>query len=230
MLPPFDLLTSSWVGSLVGLRHALEPDHVAAVSTLLDRERNPFRAALLGAWWGLGHTLALVAAGIALMVLRVEMPERLAVGFELVVAVMLIGLGLRSMNDALRRGRQGPVHVHRHRGVEHQHRAAAAHVHVGRWTLALKPLLIGAVHGLAGSGALMALVFTSLPSDEARLVYVVLFGLGSTLSMAALSGLLGLPLARIGSHALLGRAVSIAVGAVSTAIGMAWGMAAWGRL
>ncbi len=230
MIPPFDLLAASWVGSLVGLRHALEPDHVAAVSTLIDRERNPYRAALLGAWWGIGHTLALVAAGIALVLLRVEMPGQLAVAFELVVAVMLTGLGLRSISEALRRGGQGPLHLHRHRTVEHQHPAGAAHVHVGRWTFALKPLLIGAVHGLAGSGALMALVFTSLPSDEARIAYVVLFGLGSTLSMAALSGLLGLPLARIGSNALVGRAVSIAVGAVSTTIGIAWGVAAWGRL
>lgn len=228
-MPFFDLLASSWLGSLVGIRHALEPDHVAAVTTLLDRERSVWRAALLGAWWGLGHTVALVAAGLVLIVLRVEMPPRLAVGFELTVAVMLIALGVRSIREALRRGHEGPPIVHRHGSLVHQHSSPVAHVHVGGWTIARRPLLVGALHGLAGSGALMALVFSTLPSGAARVAYVVLFGLGSTLSMAALSGVLGWPLARLGNHALVGKTFSAAVGAVSTAIGVAWGVAAWGR-
>ncbi len=228
-MPPFDLLASSWLGSLVGLRHALEPDHVAAVTTLLDRERNAWRAACLGAWWGLGHTLALVASGIVLLTLRIEMPPQLAVAFELAVAIMLIALGIRSIRQAVRRGGHGPALLHRHGTLEHRHAVDVAHVHVGRWTLARRPLLVGAVHGLAGSGALMALVFATLPTDAARVAYVLLFGLGSTLSMAALSGALGWPLARIGQHAAIGRTVSVAVGLASTAIGVAWGIAAWGR-
>jgi hypothetical protein len=229
-MPPFDLLASSWLGSLVGIRHALEPDHVAAVTTLLDRERSPWRAILLGAWWGVGHTLTLVAAGLVLVMLRIEMPPRLAVGFELVVALMLIALGLRSIREALRHGSEGPDVTHRHGSVVHHHSSAAAHVHLGGWTLARRPLIIGAVHGLAGSGTLMALVFATLPSARARIAYVLLFGLGSTVSMAALSGALGWPLAKLGQHAPMAKTMSIAVGAVSTAIGIAWGFAAWGRL
>jgi hypothetical protein len=228
-MSPFDLLAGSWLGTLLGLRHALEPDHVAAVTTLIDRSRSGCRAAWLGALWGLGHTLALVAVGVVLLLLRMEMPGRLAASFELLVALMLIGLGVRSIRQALRGGNQGPTRRHRHGPVEHSHQTAAAHLHVGGWTLARRPLVVGAVHGLAGSGALTALVFTTLPSDAARLAYVALFGLGSTLSMAVLSGLLGWPLSRLGNHAMVGRGVTMAVGAVSTVIGLAWGAAAWGR-
>ena len=100
---------------------------------------------------------------------------------------------------------------------------APAHIHIGAWTLARRPLIVGAVHGLAGSGALTALVLTTLPSTAARLTYMVVFGLGSTLGMAALSGLLGWPLARAGRNRGLARALSLAVGCVSTVLGLVWG-------
>jgi len=218
-----ELVTSSGLGSLLGMRHALEPDHLAAVSTLVTTERTGYKAALLGICWGLGHTLSLVAVGTALVILRAEMPAWASDGFELCVALMLIGLGLRAIYLAARQGPAGPVHAHDHGGRVHVHRGAPAHIHIGDWTLARRPLLIGAVHGLAGSGALTALVLTTLPSTTARLIYMALFGLGSTLGMAALSGLLGWPLARVGRHRTLARAVSLVVGFVSTLLGLAWG-------
>jgi hypothetical protein len=85
-------------------------------------------------------------------------------------------------------------------------------------------LVVGAVHGLAGSGALTALVLTTLPTTAAQLMYVLLFGVGSTLSMAALSGLLGWPLARLGTHHRVARGISVAVGCVSIGIGVWWGL------
>jgi hypothetical protein len=99
-------------------------------------------------------------------------------------------------------------------------------LHVGAWTLARRPLLIGALHGLAGSGALTALVLSTLPSTSARLTYMALFGLGSTIGMAALSGLLGWPLARLSTHHAFSRAVSLVVGCISTGIGVAWALKA----
>lgn len=222
-MPVLDLITSSSLGSLLGMRHALEPDHLAAVSTLVTEERSTYKAALLGACWGLGHTLALVAAGAVLVVLRAEMPARMADVFELFVAVMLIGLGTRAMYHAARQGQSGPVHAHRHGGIVHAHHTGAPHVHIGTWTLAVRPLIIGAVHGLAGSGALTALVLATLPTTAAQLAYMGLFGLGSTLGMAALSGALGWPLARLGAHKNLARAVSLIVGTVSTGLGILWG-------
>jgi hypothetical protein len=229
-MPVIELMTSSGLGSLLGMRHALEPDHLAAVSTLVTGERSNYKAALLGACWGLGHTLTLVAAGAVLVVLRADMPARLSDAFELSVALMLIGLGLRAIYLAARQGPTGPSHVHHHGHVVHVHQGAPAHVHIGAWTLARRPLIVGAVHGLAGSGALTALVLATLPSTAARLTYMVVFGLGSTLGMAALSGLLGWPLARAGSHRGLARGVSLAVGLVSTVLGLAWGYPLLGKL
>lgn len=229
-MPVLELIASSGLGSLLGMRHALEPDHLAAVSTLVTGERNSYKAALLGVCWGLGHTVALIAVGAVLVILRAEMPVRLSDAFELCVALMLVALGVRAIYLAARQGPAGPVHAHQHGRVAHAHPGATAHVHIGAWTLARPPLVVGAVHGLAGSGALTALVLTTLPSTTARLAHMVVFGLGSTLGMAALSGLLGWPLARAGSHRGLARALSIVVGGVSTTLGLAWGYPLLGRL
>src|SRR5262245_35336234 len=96
-MPVFDFLTSSSFGPLLGMRHALEPDHLAAVSTLVTDERSSVKAAWLGVCWGVGHTIALVVVGAVLLVLRAEMPARVASLFELVVAVMLVFLGVRAI-------------------------------------------------------------------------------------------------------------------------------------
>jgi len=223
MMPVFELITSSGLGSLLGMRHALEPDHLAAVSTMVTRERNGYKAALVGACWGLGHTLSLLFVGAVLLMLRAEMTTRVSDAFELCVALMLVGLGGRAVRQAARQGAAGPAHVHQHGHVVHRHPGVPAHVHVGRWTLARRPLLVGAVHGLAGSGALTALVLTTLPTTAARITYISLFGLGSTLGMAALSGLLGWPLARFGSNQAVGRGISLAVGCGSIGLGLVWG-------
>jgi hypothetical protein len=223
-MPLIELLAGSGLGSLLGMRHALEPDHLAAVTTLVSRERSSLRAALLGAWWGVGHTLALLVVGAALVVVRAELPLVISDAFELAVAVMLIALGFRSIYLAAQQGPGGPRHLHRHGLLVHSHAAVPAHLHIGSWTFARRPLLIGAVHGLAGSGALTALVLATLPTTAARLMYVLLFGLGSTLSMAALSGVLGWPLAQLGTHHRVARGVSLTVGCVSIGIGIWWGV------
>jgi hypothetical protein len=229
-MPFVEILTSSGLGSLLGMRHALEPDHVAAVTTLVSRERNGLKAALLGAWWGVGHTLALLVVGAALVVVRAEMPAAISDLFELIVSLMLVGLGLRSIGQAAQRGPDGPLHVHRHGRLVHTHAGVPAHVHIGSWTFARRPLLVGAVHGLAGSGALTALVLATLPTTASRLAYVALFGVGSTLSMAALSGLLGWPLARLGAHHHVVRGVSLVVGCLSVALGVMWALPLLGRI
>jgi hypothetical protein len=162
--------------------------------------------------------------------LRAEMPLAAGDAFEFVVALMLGGLGVRAIAQAARLGADGPTRLHRHGRVVHTHAGVPAHVHIGMWTLARRPLVVGAIHGLAGSGALTALVLTTLPSTAAQLTYVFLFGLGSTLSMAALSGVLGWPLARLGTHDAVGRGVSLLVGCLSTALGLVWGYPTVGRL
>jgi nitrile hydratase accessory protein len=214
VLPPLGFAASAGLGTVLGMRHALEPDHLAAVSTLMTGERSSAKAAWLGAWWGLGHTLTLFTAGALLVVLHAEMPAIVAQALEICVALLLIGFGVRAIHHGARRVPKGPTH-------SHKKPKTLSRFQVDRWTLA-RPLLVGAVHGLAGSGALTALVVATLPSTATQLAYLLLFGVGSTFGMVVLSGLLGWPIARLGTHHVCVRTLSLAVGCVSTALGLFW--------
>jgi nitrile hydratase accessory protein len=216
------LAASAGLGTLLGMRHALEPDHLAAMSVLLTGERSVRKAAWLGVYWGIGHTLTLLAAGTLLVVMRIEMPAKAADVLAGVVALMLVGFGFRAIYLSASPPPAGPTHSHVH--------GATPGSSVGPWTLARRPLVVGAVHGLAGSGALTALVMATIPSMGARLTYLALFGVGSTLGMAALSGLLGWPIARVGTHGTVARSVSLAVGCISILLGLYWGYPLIGRL
>jgi len=178
-------------------------------------ERSSAKAAWLGAWWGLGHTLTLFTAGALLVVLQAEIPAIVAQVLEICVALLLVGFGVRAIHLGARRVPKGPTH-------SHKKTKALSPFQVDRWTLA-RPLLVGAVHGLAGSGALTALVVTTLPSTVTRLAYLALFGVGTTVGMIVLSGLLGWPMARLGAHHACTRTFSLAAGCVSLALGVFWG-------
>jgi high-affinity nickel-transport protein len=185
-------------------------------------ERTSAKAAWLGACWGLGHTLTLLAAGAALVVLRAEMPVPVTTAFELGVVLMLVGFGARAIYQAACSAVPRRTH-------SHNNPATSSGGHVDRWTLA-RPLLVGAVHGLAGSGALTALVVATLPSTATRLGYLALFGIGSTLGMVVLSGLLGWQIARMGTDRTVVRTFSLAAGCVSTVLGLFWGYPFLSRL
>jgi ABC-type nickel/cobalt efflux system permease component RcnA len=208
---------------MLGMRHALEPDHLAAVSVLVSERGGARRGALLGAVWGFGHTIALFVVGIVLAALHARMPDQLSDLFEVGVAIMLIVLGIDAIRRARRQGSEGPPMVHGHLRTVHAHPGPPAHVHVGRFTFARRPLLVGIVHGLAGSGSLTAFVLAGLPSTTARLAYIALFGLGSVVSMTILSGTAAWPIGRIGHGAPVLRTVSAATGVLSTTLGVLWG-------
>jgi hypothetical protein len=216
-----ELLTSSGFGAVVGMRHALEPDHFAAVATLIGSERSSARAALLGVYWGLGHTLAIVMISAALVMLQAEMPESASTVIDMMVATMLVILGVRAMLQGLCGGSRGLLPADGLRLPLHRHAPVPGIANVGAWPLARRPLLVGAVHGLAGSGALTALVLTALPNGWSRFAYVALFGAASTLGMAAMSGLLGWPLAWLGMQHAVTRSIVVVVGFGSAALGVA---------
>ena len=216
-VPALGFAASAGFGALLGMRHAVEPDHLAAITTLMTGARSSAKAALLGACWGLGHTLTLLTTGALLVLLHAEIPAAAARVFEIAVVLLLVGFGVRAIRLSAGRGLAGPTHSHR--------APVRALASTDRWTLA-RPLLVGAVHGLAGTGALMALVVTTLPSAAAQLSYLLLFGVGSTVGMAALSGLLGWPIARLGAHHVVARAFSLAAGSVSVGLGLALGLSA----
>jgi high-affinity nickel-transport protein len=193
------------IGILVGLRHAFEPDHLTAVSTLVSETRDVRHGALLGVLWGLGHTISLVVVGMILAFVGATLPPRAGTVFELGVAVMLVLLGARAIAVALRGGR------------DHAH----ARTVVGRrW----RPFAVGLIHGLAGSGALTALVFAQLPGAIARIVYIGLFGAGSIAGMAIASGVAGATLQLVVRSDRVRRQIGVATGGVSIAVGLLWGI------
>lgn len=210
------------LGFANGLRHALEPDHLAAVSTLVAGERSAKASVRYAAAWGAGHAAMLLLAGGALALLRAELSLRVSDSLELVVAVVLIGLGLRGLKQAARAGRHGTTFAHAHGETEHTHSGARDHVHVSGWTLARLPFVVGLVHGLAGSGALAALVAVHVGSTPFALSFIGIYAVGAAAGMAALAGVLGWPLARL---ARAPRAMPILVGVsacASLVVGVVW--------
>ena len=221
------LVAALGVGFMLGLRHALEPDHVAAVSTFVSQERGLLRSCLRGAFWGIGHTAALMGAGVAIVAFKVEVPRHFERSVDTVVALVLILLGghvlLRSAS-AFQLHRH--AHAHPHDGAPHSH----LHVHVGEdgthghlhpWRGARQPILMGLLHGLAGGGALVLLVMATIPSPAAALLYIAVFGVGSTAGMLVLSGLIGLPFAlTAGGSRTLAIALQALVGAGTVIVGV----------
>lgn len=211
------------------MRHALEPDHLAAVSTLVVEQRRLTSGAVLGGLWGIGHTLALLLVAALLGIAGAAMPPRLATVFELGVAAMLVIIGVRSMRGA-ERGRfeshQSCSAAHR----PHAHAHAQAHHHPAlsaarrRFRFGRRSLVVGSIHGLAGSGALTALVASRLATTPGRLFYVALFGFGSVVGMTVLSGVAGWPLARLGRSPLLARALMTGTGVLAVGLGIVWGV------
>ena len=206
----WETLTLLGIGLVFGLKHATEVDHVVAVSTIVSRHRSIWRSTLVGAMWGAGHTAALLITGAIVLSLRVAIPERVGNWLEFGVALMIIGLGAAALWRALIKRTDVHVHEHSHDGVSHvhihfhenetRHHAAKSHSHAVS-AVGLKPVLIGAVHGLAGSAALTLLVLTQIDSAWVGFFYLLVFGVGSIAGMILMSGLIGLPFALTSTNA-----------------------------
>ncbi len=202
----FNLLAVLTIGLVFGLKHATEVDHVVAISTIVSRHKNVFRSALVGALWGAGHTASLLIVGVIVLSLRIAIPERVSGWLEFGVALMIIALGVSALWRAARTNSEVHVHQHSHDGLSHTHvhfhehenkhipSLKTAHSHaVSR--IGWKPVLVGMMHGLAGSGALTLLVLTQISSSLIGFLYMATFGLGSIVGMLLMSGLIGLPFA-----------------------------------
>jgi High-affinity nickel-transport protein len=209
-------------GFLLGLRHAFEPDHLAAIGNVAASKANVKTSLRVGLLWGLGHSLSLLLIGGTLAVIERQLPEWCVQALELVVGLLLIALGLQSILRARVDGATGAVLPHRHGVVHHAHKMTAPHWHLGGRPWAIAPLLIGMVHGLAGSGALAALVIPTLSTGMLRVQYVVLFGLGSTFGMAAVTAFLHFPLERLRRLGLDNGKFSLAAGVFSALFGVYW--------
>jgi len=195
---------SIWLlGLLIGMRHALEADHVAAVASLATRRASKGRIALLGVVWGVGHTLTLLIASAAVLALDHAVPERFAPLLEFAVGLMLLMLGADVLVRAVRE--RIHFHVHRHRnGTVHLHAHGhpgggsghdpAHHEHPHAQGFPLRALAVGMMHGLAGSAALIVFTTGRFESVWAALGYVLVFGAGSVIGMGFLAGAIAVPL------------------------------------
>ena len=188
-------LTILSLGFVLGLRHALDADHLAALSTVLAERPTVQASTAIGFFWGLGHTLMLLCVGTLLMALNLTIPESMANMFEFAVGVMLVALGLSLARRIYKE--QWHLHTHEHEGRPHvhlhSHHVQHDHAH-GHWYQgSLRPLLIGMAHGLAGSAALMLVVLSTVTGIGQGIGYIVVFGVGSILGMVGVGAILSLP-------------------------------------
>jgi sulfite exporter TauE/SafE len=213
------------LGVILGIKHALDADHLVAISTIVSEHKDVKWASLIGAFWGLGHTATLFVVGLLVIVLRVTIPPRLALGLEFLVAVMLVALG----SNLLWRSfgvEKIHLHTHTHNPETHAHFHVHAspgqdHSHTHPFKSMRKPFLVGMVHGLAGSAALMLLVLTTIPSPLAGLAYIFIFGVGSVGGMLVLSSLIGLPFVLTAQRfSLLNRWIRVLAAVASIAFGL----------
>jgi ABC-type nickel/cobalt efflux system permease component RcnA len=215
------------LGLVYGLKHATEVDHIVAISTIVSEHRKLARAAIVGGLWGVGHTASLVIVGAIVLALRIAIPELVASWLEFGVALMIIGLGVVAVRRAFRS--RSDIHIHKHDHGDQRH--AHIHFHEAADTtqphshsvarISLKPTLVGAMHGLAGSGALSVLVLTQIHSSALGLLYLGVFGAGSIVGMLLMSGLVGLPFV-LSSRKLSGihYRMQMIAGALSIAFGV----------
>lgn len=185
------------LGFVIGLRHALEADHVAAVAVLTTRARSFSQAVPVGVMWGLGHTLTLFVFAGLVMASGNLVPENVAGWLEAAVGVMLVLLG----GDVIRRLIRDRVHFHAHTHAgenshfhAHSHKTRQTHSHDHVRGLSLRALLVGMMHGMAGSAALVLLTAQSVGGPGAGLLYIAVFGVGSIFGMAVLSAVIAVPL------------------------------------
>ena len=204
------LLTVLGIGFVLGARHALDTDHIVAVSTILSRQPNLRASGLIGFSWGCGHTAVLLLIGRAVMTLNLAIPQPLVTALEFAVGFMLVALGA-SLAYMIWRDRWH-LHSHEHDGRTHLHLHSHArqsdHAH-GHWVGGyLRPFLVGMVHGLAGSAALMLVIVSAVRTPLEGMAYILVFGIGSILGMMVLGVLISLPIL---FSASIGRPIQMAL-------------------
>jgi hypothetical protein len=212
-------------GLSLGIRHAFDADHLAAVSTIVCKRKNLLSSLLIGGVWGIGHTASLMLAGVGVILLNISI-ERYKDILEFCVALMLIGLGANVLYKLVRGGRLH-YHAHSHGSYTHIH----PHIHETRpepdpnshhgLRLSIRPLIIGMVHGLAGSAALMLYILTAIKSTALAFGYLIVFGIGSIGGMILMSMVLSLPARFTTEHFKRTHlAVQVAAGLFSLGVGL----------
>ncbi|MCP4296256.1 MAG: urease accessory protein UreH [Proteobacteria bacterium] len=215
-MEPIQGISLLGLGFLLGLKHALEADHIAAVSTISSQTRSFKTSTLAGAVWGLGHTSILLLAGLITLTFKLTISSKLALSFEFVVGIALVLLGI----DLLMKVREEGLHLHAHKHGEethlhfHQHSDSPSHNHIH------KSFLMGTVHGFAGSAALTLFLLASVDSVSEGLIYILVFGCGSIVGMLMVSGVIALPFLLSGRMDKVDKTIKIISGSISIILGI----------
>ena len=215
-LGPFLIIAG--VGLLLGMRHSTDPDHVVAVSTIVSKQRSIRQAGLIGSIWGLGHTLTIFAVGSMIILFGVVIPPRLGLSMEFSVALMLILLGVLNLTGIMQR----MTSYLTRNGKPLDKAETLIDRSVGRFGVyqCVRPLVIGIVHGLAGSAAVALLVLSTIHSPAWATVYLLIFGAGTMVGMMCMTAVMAVPLAYAGNRfGSLSRVFSVASGVVSVCFG-----------
>ena len=212
----FSFATIVVIGFLLGMRHALDPDHVIAVTTIVSSQRSIGKATLIGAMWGLGHTFTIFLVGAAIILFGVAIPPRLGLAMEMAVGIMLILLGLLNLSGILQQ-LQSKFTPRAERQVAQD--LAAVPARLGRYNT-LRPLAVGIVHGLAGSAAVALLVMTTIRQPWWAIVYLLLFGVGTIAGMMLITTAISAPFVQTARRfAAWNQRLSTAAGLLSLAFG-----------
>ena len=244
------LLSIIAIGFFLGMRHATDPDHVIAVSTIVTQQRNPKRAALIGIFWGLGHTLTIFLVGSAIILFGVVIPARLGLAMELSVGIMLILLGAWNLASFLRsaplvtnsqQSASSTLHSHPHHHGDYIHTHPHAHsperhphspdrtpltrldrtLGSNRLYQWLRPLVVGIVHGLAGSAAVALLILATIRNTRWAIAYLLVFGVGTIAGMMLITLSIASAFHFVGRRfQVFGRRLALLSGLVSVAFGL----------
>ena len=228
------LLAVLSLGFFLGMRHATDADHVVAVSTIVSREKRIGSAAMIGGLWGLGHTITILFVGAGIILFTLVIPPRLGLSMEFSVGLMLILLGALNLRgfkkqmDESTEPKTEAMHQHRDGEVPHSHGAADSSVdfmdaRFGRWKFyqLARPLVVGLVHGMAGSAAVALLVLATLHNTHWAVAYLAIFGVGTIAGMMVITVAMASALKYAGEKSVwINRRLAVATGLLSVAFGM----------
>jgi High-affinity nickel-transport protein len=248
--PTMSVLAILVLGFVLGMRHATDPDHVIAVSTIVSRERSLSKAALVGGFWGLGHTVTILFVGAAIILFNLTIPPRVGLTMELAVGLMLILLGILNLTGVSKwlsekfspahpkvSGEHAHLHEHSahvhyhwhsHQPAEEHHADSLEPPRLNRTPFAklglfhsLRPFLIGIVHGLAGSAAVALLVLATIRETRWAVLYLLIFGVGTIAGMILITMAMSLPFSYAGAKfGWLSRGLVTCSGILSLAFGL----------
>lgn len=196
------LLTTISLGFILGIRHAIEPDHVIAVSTVASQSKKLWKSALIGVFWGIGHTATLFLTGITVLLLKGNIPEEWAMSLEFLVGVMLVYFGVTTF-----------ISIKNYRKTTHE-----SH-HIGK-RIPLKAVFMGFIHGLAGSAAMVLLTMSTVDSLWEGMVYILIFGMGTIVGMLVFTTIIGIPFIYSSKKLRINQSFTQITGVVSATFGI----------